>query len=856
MIESLRLAGLIAVVCAIASPVARAQVAVLQTHCAKCHGGEMPKGGFRIADLGRHPDEQTIDLWVTALDFVEAGEMPPAEAARLTDGQKSAIADFLRREIRSFESAKRRIERAPARRLNNRELARAVADVLMIEDVGTHQPLGNLISDTLYQGFDTNGEALGMSEFHLEQYLEAFRKVIDATILAGPRPPSAVYRVPPGELRMTSLSQNSKRRPRGIHEDFVDFHDPRLRIYFHNFDRAPHTGWYRIKIRATGVDRGVYDQEQTGIYGGDPIRLSVHMGDRVRTFDLPDGEVREIVLTEWLAAGTRIELSYPTDGLRLRGNGNFKFQYSIAHDYLREHDPQLYRQVVRRIAERAPERTRRNVAHWSHWVDYWQGPRPRVFGAEVEGPFYKSWPPERQRALLGPNPDPQRAAEILQPLAERAWRRAVSIDELQPIARLVQAKAAEVPAIEAFKEGVIAILMSPSFLMVYTDEGTAADRSATKLSLVLRGTIPDRRLRQLAAGGRLDSYDQVLAELRRMLVRGEADEFLRTFPYQWLQLDRINFMAPDPDRYRHFDRKRVSDDMVEEVRQFFRYAVKNNVPVPELLTADYSLINADLAKVYGVTDVPPDSRFRKYTFTDGRRGGFLGMGAFLTLTADTMSTSPIHRAVYVMENFMGIHPAPPPGDVNIREPDIRQARTIREIQAAHRKDTVCASCHETIDPWGFAFENFDPAGAWRDFYTEHIPPRPPRAELAKLAEEDRRRAAQGLPPLPKPWEMKPLPIDASARFRNGLAYRDITEFRRLMKLPVNRDRFVRCFIVKLLTFANGVEPRDYSRVQDIVAQSAQHDYRIVETIAAVLDSPLFREERIGTGVSPGAESRR
>ena len=195
-----------------------------------------------------------------------------------------------------------------------------------------------------------------------------------------------------------------------------------------------------------------------------------------------------------------------------------------------------------------------------------------------------------------------------------------------------------------------------------------------------------------------------------------------------------------------------------------------------------------------------------------------------------------------MENFLGIHPAPPPGDVKIEEPDVRQAKTIKEVLEAHRSDRTCASCHQSIDPFGYAFENFDPMGAWRDMYTAQIAPKPSRQRLQEIEKEDQQRAADGLPPLPKPWENKPIPIDASSSFLSGAEYGDITEFRKLMLASANRDRFVRCFVTKLLTYANGSEPDNYFEIEKILSKSAANDYRIIDTIAAVIDSPLFREQ--------------
>ena len=216
------------------------------------------------------------------------------------------------------------------------------------------------------------------------------------------------------------------------------------------------------------------------------------------------------------------------------------------------------------------------------------------------------------------------------------------------------------------------------------------------------------------------------------------------------------------------------------------------------------------------------------------------MGAFLTLTADSLSTSPIHRAIYVMEKFLGIRPVPPPADVEIAEPDVRQARTVKQILAAHAADQTCASCHQGIDPYGYAFENFDPVGAWRDDHTMHIVAKPSRSAVLEIEKQDRRRAATGLPPVEKPWTAEPIPVDAASRFPGGPAYRNIVEFRRYLNEDQNRVRFVRCFIEKLLTYGNGVEPDAPAEMERIIAKSAEVDYRIVDTIAAVVDSSLFR----------------
>ena len=814
--------------------VSRADQKLLETHCSKCHNDEKTKGKFNLRSLGNGPNAENGELWVTSLNNIEGLDMPPEDESELSVQDRERLIQFLKQKISdAHQMAGGAMEITP-RRLNNRELIKSVADVLLIEDVGTHFPTADLVGDALNKGFDTDAETLGISQFQMEQYIVAFRKILDATIFSTGQPATQKIEVKAGHITLATTTQQKTKQRKAQQRrelpdrEYLDFGDIRSRLCLSNFLTAPATGRYRITIRATGVDRGIYATSDTGIYKDDPIRLAVHLGDRVHTFDLPDEKVMEIELDEWIAAGTSLQMSYPTDGLRMRGNSNFKFQYAIAGEYIKEHDPKRYAQIVANLDPK-----KKGAGHWSNWVEYWQGPRPRLFSAEIEGPIYDAWPPKRQVALLGENPTAENAAAILELIAERAWRRKVREGELDSIVQLVQASAPKLGDIEALKEGIVAVLASPSFLLINSGESDAAERFATKLSYLMKSTTPDARLQQLARAGELKTFEAVREEVQRQFSKGEAAEFLSVFPYEWLQLDRINFMAPDPVQFLFYDKKRVSEDMIAEVRAYFRHAIEHNVPVPELLISDYSFVNADLARIYGIDDVPQDSKLRKHTFADGKRGGFIGMGAFLTLTADSLSTSPIHRAVYVMENFFGIHPLPPPPNVKITEPDVRQAKTIKQVLAAHQSDENCASCHKSIDPWGYAFESFDPSGAWRDFYTV------PKTEVDEVGE-----AKAPVVKKREATKAETIPIDASAKFRNGAEYHDIISFRKYLFTDTNRDRFVRCFITKLLTYANGVAPGegDYVAIDKILAKSAANGHRVIDTIAAVIDSPLFREE--------------
>ncbi len=815
---------------------------LLQTHCASCHNEEKAKGKFKLAYLGKAPSQENIDRWLDSLDYITAEEMPPEEDSELSSSERQQLAAFFQTKIDSYGSESTYTHTTPKRRMNNREFRNSLRDALLLEDVAVYQATSELVGDKLYHGFDTHGESLGFSRFHLEQYLEAIRSVVDRTIISGPQPPTQRYEIPAERIERSKKNQNSKRPAQRGKDGVFDFRGPEGFLSFMDLRELPASGHYTIQLRCKAMGRTRYSSDDTGMYHGDPMQLEMGLGDTRRTFDLPDDEEITLSHSQWLPAGTAITFRNPTDGLKQIGNGNFKFQYGMMPKYLKRDDPDLYEQTLESIlSNRSDQKRQKDGAHWSLWVDVWDGPQIHIYDAVVEGPFYQQWPSQQQVSLVGQSPSVEGAEEILRPIAERAWRRAVDTSELQRHIALVESCATDgMATIDALKEGIISVLMSPNFLFLDPASLDETQTFASKLSTFTQSTLPDQQLSLMTRAGLLDNPEQIADYLRQQLDQGDIDTFLHEFPFAWLELADINFMAPDPDNYRHYHRKDVSIDMIAEVRHFFRHALEANVPITEFLTADYSFVNADLAQVYGLDDVPQDSTFRKYTFTDGRRGGLLGMGAFLTVTADSLTTSPIHRAVFVMENFMGIHPSPPPPDIEITEPDVRKAKTVKEILAAHTENESCATCHKAIDPWGYAFENYDSMGAWRDVYKTVttgpvVTDKDPNGDAVEREKElQKTKRTKAL--------VETVAIDSSATFRNGTTYEDIHGYRDSLLTPANRDRFVKCFIAKLLLYANGVEPKDedHLEIDRILDYSSQHEYRVLETIAAVIDSPLFR----------------
>ena len=251
---------------------------LLKTHCADCHNPEKAKGKFKLEDLGDGPTEANLDRWLDALDLVRAEEMPPEDDSKLTSAEHKKLSAWITQKTRSFDTGT--VRSSQPRRLNNREFANSLRDVLLLEHLGTNQPTHNLLGDGLHHGFDTHGDSLGFSRFHLEQYIDAVRKVLDATILTGEQPKPMRYEIPAERIYRQPRGQNVNRPVRRGVNGYFDFRDPADTVRLADFLAAPATGSYRIRIRCTGKDRRRYATEDTGFYHGDPYSFAYSSGTK------------------------------------------------------------------------------------------------------------------------------------------------------------------------------------------------------------------------------------------------------------------------------------------------------------------------------------------------------------------------------------------------------------------------------------------------------------------------------------------------------------------------------------------------------------------------------------------------
>ncbi len=381
----------------------------------------------------------------------------------------------------------------------------------------------------------------------------------------------------------------------------------------------------------------------------------------------------------------------------------------------------------------------------------------------------------------------------------------LSIDSLEP-KKNTKKPANEAPLlIRAMQDGYSAILCSPQFLYLKEKPGRLdAFGIASRLSYFLWSSMPDQELFDAARSGKIHDPEELDRQVDRMLKDEKSQAFVRHFPSSWLRLDKLGDMPPSGGEYQFYKNVKIEPMLAKQVTTYFQEILETNGKIDQFIDSDYTYMNHTLAKwIYKREDVR-GARLRKVKLEDPRRGGIFTQPGLMTATANGVDTSPILRGVWVLENILGTPPAPPPPDVEPLPVDTREATSIRERLDLHRKNEACYSCHAKIDPMGFAFENFDVVGRWRDRY--------------KRAKD---------------------PIDTSATMANGQKIAGIVEFKRMLK--ERKELVVSCLTKKMLTYATGrhLESVDRGEVDRIVAEIGKKDNRLRDLIHLVVQSDVF-----------------
>jgi hypothetical protein len=320
--------------------------------------------------------------------------------------------------------------------------------------------------------------------------------------------------------------------------------------------------------------------------------------------------------------------------------------------------------------------------------------------------------------------------------------------------------------------------------------------------------MPDQQLLDLAAAGKLQQPEVLTAQARRMLEDSRSVAFIDGFLDSWLTLRDLGSMPPDRSKFDDYYRFDLASAMQQETRLFTGHLLDNNLSLANFLDSDFTFVNKPLAKHYGL-EPPSGSGFEKVSLRDRRRGGLLGQASVLTVTANGIDTSPVVRGVWLLENIFGTPPSPPPPDVEPLDPDIRGATTIREQLEKHRSVASCYDCHRKIDPPGFALENFDAIGAWRERYGQTK-------------------------------DGNDLAIDPAGQLPDGQEFADIVGLKTLLAAQV--DQFARCLSEKLLAYSLGrtLQAGDRPHVDRIVAKAKAKGYGLKDLVLLVVRSEPFQ----------------
>jgi hypothetical protein len=442
---------------------------------------------------------------------------------------------------------------------------------------------------------------------------------------------------------------------------------------------------------------------------------------------------------------------------------------------------------------------------------------------EWEGPLVSEEEKARRRGVFPPDDaNLEEVAEHLQRFAERAWRRPVNREELDKYLASYRAdrEAGEKTA-DAYRAAVLRVLTSRHFIyLVEGDpvEGDAVVRErltdrelASRLSYFLWSSMPDDELFATARKGAL-SDDGLRKEIDRMLTDERINRFIDDFSRQWLQLHKVGMFPPDKKLYPTYD-DWLETSMRNEPVEFFREILTKNLPIDQLLESDWTVVNARLCDFYELPE-PKTSDFQRVSLQpENKRGGLLTMGAVLGLTSDGTRHRPVHRGVWLSEVILNKTPPPPPANVDPIEPVPPEGDKVpvRKRLEVHATDANCASCHANIDPLGFAWDNYDAIGQWRE--REHIP------------------KGKGEDPV----------VDASGVMPGGRAFNDANEFKQL--LLEDRDKVARAFIEHLCTYAlrRALSFDDEEELNAIQAEAEKSDYRVKDIIRAVAVSDLIKK---------------
>jgi mono/diheme cytochrome c family protein len=743
----------------------------IQKYCATCHNDRLKTGGLTLANIDvAHPAAQA-ETWEKVIRKLRTRAMPPSNAPRPDAQTYDALASYLETSIdREAQPAPHPGKLALVHRLSRTEYQNAIRDLLAIDTLPKEIDYPLLLpADNSSSGFDNIADLLFMSPAIMERYLDAAEK-ISRLAVGDTHAPVIVnrYRLSAEQWQGTRVDELPWGTRGGLSAKTT----------------VPVDGEYLFKVQLSAPP-------------AEPHQLEV----------VVDGVRAQLVALGVAARGRGRGRGQPPPPRTGEADPDRPIEFKIPM----KAGPRLIGiTFIERDAVRDETTLRPRMRS--------RGTEPALSLVTISGPYGATAPgnsPSRRRIFTCATQDEGCARRILLSLTRRAYRRPTNdadITDLWPFYTKGRADAGFETGIERALERM---LVSPQFLFRVEREPASFASGATfrisdvelasRLSFFLWSSIPDDELLNVAAQEQLHAPAVLEREVRRMLRDTRSASLVTNFAEQWLFVRDIEAKQPDGLVFPDFD-ETLRAAMRTETDLFLDSVMRENRGVLDLLTANYSFVNDRLAKHYGIPSIQ-GSDFRRVTFpADSPRGGLLGQGSILTLTSYATRTSPVVRGKWVLENLLSAAPPPPPPNIPALKTDGAApgtTLTMREAMTRHRANPSCATCHARMDPIGFAMENFDAVGRWRDHDNGGD-------------------------------------IDASGGFPDGTTFQGMAGLKKI--LVAQKDQFVTTVAEKLLMYALGrnLQYYDQPSVRAIVHQSATSRYTLSSLVVGVVNSPQFQ----------------
>jgi mono/diheme cytochrome c family protein len=832
---------------------------VLDNYCLSCHDDVEFKGEINLdTDTITWEEEASQELWKRVIKMVGKGEMPPKKKKQPTDTERSELVKWLDTKLSKHQP----IGGSEIRRLNSREYEHSIRELFGID---FKLPSG-FPQDNVAHGFDNQAEALTLSGTLMESYSSV------ATDLAEKLFPPARKHVPVKTAKIPAKDFTYAYSSGLLLEEamrLVSSSDPLAHsATWPTHYEAPATGTYHLTIDLSALNPEPGIPVVADIYAvvaTEASQENIQDLRKIARVEITESQGQRFETEVILEKGETIAFHYPTavikeDAEKIKSYllSLFAREPALAAAYKKVNGPvargrsgldHLYELIQAGDLPAPPEgeelekllakvsKDKRVVTETFSYKLFEEGPALEIRHATLTGPlaltaskeelFWK----EHTEHLLGKQHGRESESDVrafLRRFLSQAFRRPIKEDLLEEyVDTVLQEKETSGRIDSGYHLAIRTALTSPYFLYRGFNDGLLDEYDmASRLSYFLSSAPPDRQLFKAAKDGSLLDPDILATQTRRLIASQKFNAFVESFLGQWLDLNELESLVPDatlfesPKDFTYTDAEKEA--YIREAHLVFREILSENRPVEDFIDPDFTYTTGAVGRF--IYNLPQFDKSRKNDNSKmvrvplergGRVGGILGMAGVMTATANGVDTQPVLRGVWVLENILGDPAPPPPGSVPALTPDTSQAKTPREMLAAHMAEESCAGCHKKIDPVGFVLESFDPVGRWR---SEYPPPR----------NSDKKEKNAGLP------------VETKGKLTDGTVLNDVTDLKQYLRADI--APFAECISEKLLTYATGrtMNYSDHKLIRKTVQEVRQKEGGFQDLLIALVNSESFR----------------